>query len=159
MKRTHLSFISGVLAALLVAVKAAPFVVGLVSVSSLAVGCAGSSPGPTSPGGSLPGTWTLESIQPAGEAEQAKPSGATYTLTFTNGAFSTRADCNSCSGPYTLTGQTLVAGPLLACTRAACPTMAFENTYTKLLGGESTVSLSGRTLVMASPRGVLRFKR
>jgi heat shock protein HslJ len=52
-----------------------------------------------------------------------------------------------------------VAGPLLACTRAACPTMAFENTYTKLLGGESTVSLSGRTLVMTSPRGVLRFKR
>jgi heat shock protein HslJ len=139
--------------------EAVGFVASVVLVSSLAVGCAGSSPVPTSPGGSLPGTWTLESIQPAGEAEQARPSGATYTVTFTNGALSTHADCNSCSGPYTLTGQTLVAGPLLACTRAACPTMAFENTYTKLLGGESTVSLSGRTLVMVSPRGVLRFKR
>ena len=139
--------------------EAVGFVVSVVVVSSLAVGCAGSSPVPTSPGGSLPGTWNLESIQPVGEAEQARPSGATYTVTFTNGALTTRADCNSCSGPYTLTGQTLVAGPLLACTRAACPTMAFENTYTRLLGGESTVSLSGRTLMMASPRGVLRFKR
>jgi heat shock protein HslJ len=139
--------------------EAVGFVVSVVFVSSLAVGCAGSSPVPTSPGGSLPGTWNLESIQPVGEAEQARPSGATYTVTFTNGALTTRADCNSCSGPYTLTGQTLVAGPLLACTRAACPTMAFENTYTRLLGGESTVSLSGRTLMMASPRGVLRFKR
>ena len=46
--------------------KGARFVVGLLFVSSLAVGCAGSSPVPTSPGGSLPGTWNLESIQPAG---------------------------------------------------------------------------------------------
>ena len=99
------------------------------------------------------------SIHPAGEVEQAKPSGASYTLTFGEGRLSTRVDCNSCGGSYTLDGQTLVAGPLLACTRAACATMAFENTYTKLLAGESTVSLSDGALVLTSPRGVLRFVR
>ena len=107
----------------------------------------------------LQGPWNLVSIQPAGEAEQVKPSGASYTVTFADGRLSTRVDCNSCAGPYTLDGQTLVAGPSLACTRAACATMAFENTYMKLLEGESTVSLSDGALVLTSPRGVLRFMR
>ena len=43
-----------------------------------------------------------------------------------------------------LAGQTLTVGPSLACTRAACPTMAFENTYTSVLSGVSTVTLSER---------------
>jgi heat shock protein HslJ len=107
----------------------------------------------------LPGTWALVSIQPAGEAEQARPSGASYIVTFADGRLSTRADCNLCGGSYTLNGQTLVAGPLLACTRAACATMAFESVYTRLLAGESTVSLTDGTLVLTSPRGVLRFTR
>jgi len=147
-------------------VTVARVLVNLSFVASFAAGCSGSPAlmSPLSPGSSpdlaslqLPGAWNLVSIQPAGMAEQARPSGATYTLTLGDGRLSTRADCNSCGGTYTLNGETLVAGPSLACTRAACATMAFENAYTKLLGGESTVSLSGGTLVLTSPRGVLRF--
>jgi heat shock protein HslJ len=134
--------------------------VSLSFVASFTLGCAGSTmltfPSELT---ALQGPWNLVSIQPAGEAEQVKPSGASYTVTFADGRLSTRVDCNSCAGPYTLDGQTLVAGPSLACTRAACATMAFENTYTKLLGGESTVSLSDGALVLTSPRGVLRFMR
>ena len=137
----------------------------LISLSfvAFALGCSGSSATLTSPSSldltapQLPGVWNLISIRPAGEAEQAKPSGATYSLTLADGRLSTRADCNTCGGTYTLSGQTLMAAPSMACTRAACPTMAFENTYMKLLGGESTVSLSGGTLELTSPRGVLRF--
>jgi heat shock protein HslJ len=149
--------------------KVVRLLVSVVFVASFAAGCSGSSPAPTSPSSAgsspdltvspFPGTWNLMSIQPAGEAEQARPSGASYTITFADGRLSTRADCNSCDGTYTLTGQTLVAGPSLACTRAACATMPFENAYTRLLAGESTVSLTGGTLVLASPRGVLRFTR
>jgi heat shock protein HslJ len=143
--------------------KNARFLVSLSFVTSFALGCAGSSPLLTSPSSAglsaqtIPGVWNLVSMHPAGEAEQAKPSGANYTVTFGEGRLSTRADCNNCGGSYTLDGQTLVAGPLLACTRAACPTMAFENTYTKLLAGESTVTMSAGVLVLTSPRGVLRF--
>src|SRR5262245_2736153 len=106
----------------------------------------------------LSGTWTLVSIQPAGQADQPTPPGASYTLTFTDGRLSTRVDCNMCNGAFTLSGQTLTAGPLLACTRAACPTMAFESGYTSLLSGESTVSLSNNVLALSSARGALRFK-
>jgi len=134
-------------------------------VIAFAPGCSGSTATLTSPSSpdlmapQLPGTWNLVSIRPAGEAEQAKPSGANYTLTLVDGRLSTRADCNTCGGTYTLSGQTLMAAPSMACTRAACPTMAFENTYMKVLGGESTVSLSGGTMELTSPRGVLRFTR
>jgi heat shock protein HslJ len=141
----------------------------LASFTSL-VGCAESSSAPTSPSpvssGSnsltadqLSGTWNLLSIQSAGQMEQAAPAGASYVLTFADGRLSTRADCNVCSGAFQLSGQTLTAGPALACTRAACPTMAFEITYTTLLSGESIVTLSGNTLVLSSARGVLRFSR
>jgi len=107
----------------------------------------------------LSGTWNLVSIQPAGQADQATPAGASYTLTFADGRLSTRVDCNMCSGTFTLSGQTLTAGPALACTRAACPTMAFESGYTTLLSGENTVMLANNVLALSSARGVLRFTR
>ena len=137
-------------------------------VTSLALGCAESSSTLTTPSTSssspvlsdaIAGTWTLESIQPAGRPDQARPAGATYTLTFAESRLSTRTDCNTCSGAFALSGQTLIAGPALACTRAACPTIAFENAYTSLLGGNSSVTLSQGTLVLSSERGVLRFTR
>jgi len=140
-----------------------------ILLAVLAAGCSGSATNPTSPsagGGSLTltadrvaGTWTLVSMRPAGQAEQIRPAEATYTLSFADGRLSTRADCNNCSGTFSLSGQTLTAGPALACTRAACPTMAFETAYTSILGGESTVALAGDTLVLTSSRGVLRFTR
>jgi heat shock protein HslJ len=99
------------------------------------------------------------SIQPTGQPEQAKPAGATYTMTFADGRLSTRVDCNTCGGTYALSGETLKTGPALACTRAACPTMAFENVYTGMLSGDSTITLSGNTLTLSSARGVLRFSR
>ena len=144
---------------------------GLVVAALLATGCAGSPATPTSPANQSPsagspaltaelaGTWKLQALQPAGDAAQATPAGASYTLTFADGRLSTRADCNLCGGTFALSGQTLTAGPALACTRAACPTMAFESTYTRLLSGDSTVTLTDGTLVLSSERGVLRFTR
>jgi heat shock protein HslJ len=107
----------------------------------------------------LSGTWTLVSIQLTGQADQPTPPGANYTLTFADGRLSTRVDCNVCNGAFTLSGQTLTTGPALACTRAACPTIAFENNYTALLSGDSIVTLSTNILALSSARGVLRFIR
>ena len=136
----------------------------LVVIVALAAGCSTSSATLTSPSSTLTasqlaGTWSLVSIQPAGQDEQATPAGATYAITFADGRLSTRVDCNTCSGPFSLSGGTLTAGPAIACTRAACRTMEFENAYTRILGGEATVTLSGVSLVVSSPRGVLRFAR
>ena len=148
---------------------------GFVAAALLATGCASSAStitSPSSPSGSptspvdqsslsdqLVGTWKLQSLQPGGDVDQTTPAGASYTLTFADGRLSTRADCNTCGGAFILSGQTLTAGPTLACTRAACPTMAFESTYTRLLGGDSNVTVSDGTLVLVSARGVLRFTR
>ena len=151
----------------------------LVVAALLATGCTGSPSTPTSPSSpsgsptsprdqsgsptptvdGLAGTWNLQSLQPEGDVNQTTPAGASYTLTFADGRLTTRADCNRCGGAFTLAGQTLTAGPTLACTRAACPTMAFEATYTRLLGGDSNVTLSDGALVLSSARGVLRFTR
>ena len=158
--------------------KSSPSLVGFVVTALLATGCAGSASTPTSPSslsgsptspvdqsGSAPtvdqlaGTWNLQSLQPVGDVDQTTPAGASYTLTFADGRLSTRADCNMCGGAFILSGQTLTVGPALACTRAACPTMAFEFTYTRLLGGDSTVTLSDNILVLSSARGVLHFTR
>jgi len=107
----------------------------------------------------LTGTWNLLSIQSAGRAEEGVPQGASYALTFGDGRLSTRADCNLCTGSFRLSEQTLTAGPALACTRAVCPTAAFESAYTTLLSGNSTVTLAGNTLVLSSARGLLRLAR
>ena len=156
--------------------------VSVVVAALLATGCSGSASTPTSPSSpsgsptspvdqpprsgtpaptvdQLAGTWNLQSLQEAGDVDQTTPAGASYTLTFADGRLSTRADCNVCGGPFALSGLTLTAGPTLACTRAACPTMAFESTYMRLLGGDSTVTLSDGALVLSSVRGVLHFAR
>ena len=107
----------------------------------------------------LEGTWTLAWIERAGEAKQNRPFDASYTLSFSDGRLSTRVDCNSCGGSFSVNGTTLTAGPNLACTRAACPTMAFENAYTAILSGDSSVVVTGSTLTLSSARGQLQFVR
>jgi heat shock protein HslJ len=141
----------------------------LIVVGFFTVGCSDSPSTPTSPSagagslaltaGQLAGTWTLTSMQVAGQAIQAAPAGATYNLSLADNRLSTRVDCNTCSGAFALSGNMLTAGPALACTRAACPTMAFETAYTSILSGESTVAMSGNTLVLSSARGALYFTR
>lgn len=138
----------------------------MVAAAAACSSTPGTPTSPTADSGSLAlsaeqlvGTWTLASIQAAGQAAQPAPSGATYTLSLADGRLSTRADCNTCAGTFTLNGSTLQAGPALACTRAACPTMAFESVYASILGGDSAVTLSGSSLVLTSARGTLSFTR
>lgn len=107
----------------------------------------------------LAGTWRLTSMQVSGAANQTVPSGAVYTMTLENGLLSTQADCNVCNGAVSLDGTALTIGPALACTRAACQTMAFESAYTSMLTGTSTVSVAERTLILSSTRGILTFTR
>jgi heat shock protein HslJ len=120
---------------------------------------AGQVAGPAYTAAQLEGSWTLVSIEPAGAAKQNRPFDAVYTLSFSEGRMSTRVDCNTCGGSYSVNAGVLTAGPTLACTRAACPTMAFENAYTSILGGDSNIVVTGSTLTLSSPRGTLQFVR
>jgi heat shock protein HslJ len=131
----------------------------LLAAVLFAAACAESPTTPSLTADRLTGTWSVMSIQLAGQVEQPAPADAVYTLTFADGRLSTRADCNTCGGAFVLSGPTLTAGPALACTRAACPTMAFENSYTRLLAGDSTMTMTEDTLVLSSVRGTLRLLR
>ena len=143
--------------------------VALVLAVATGAACSESAVSPTSPSSAsgssavtaerLTGTWRLTTLQAEGQALQLVPSNATYDLTFADGRLSTRADCNICNGAFTVSGQTLTAGPILACTRAACQTMDFEQAYTRILAGDSTAVVSGNTLLLTSPRGRLTFQR
>ncbi len=141
----------------------------LTLAATFAVGCATTPVSPSSPSEAsgtttltadqIAGTWTLSSMQTAGQAEQPVPSGATYRLTLGDDRISTTADCNVCSGGVVFGNRAVTIGPLLACTRAACPTMAFESSYVTTLAGDSAVRLEGDAFTMTSSRGILRFRR
>lgn len=146
----------------------APTILALAMVTGAAA-CASNPASPTSPSATAGpaaltadqagGTWTLTSIQRVGQAEQPAPNGATYDLAFAEGRVSARADCNRCSGSVAIDGESVTVGPALACTRAACPTMAFENDFVGILAGDSIAKVDGNTLTLSSSRGVLRFRR
>jgi heat shock protein HslJ len=137
-----------------------------VAGASACSSASSSATAPSSVGGStnltasqVSGTWTLTSIQPANGTEQAAPASAIYSLTLDGERISSQVDCNRCGGQMKLDGSTLTLGPLFACTKAACPTMAFESAYLSLLSGDSDARAGSNTLTLSSTRGVLRFRR
>jgi heat shock protein HslJ len=105
------------------------------------------------------GAWTLATLQSPGQAAVAPPAGATLGLEIADGRAAITADCNRCSGQAAIGESSLTVGPLLACTRAFCPSAPFDDAFLKALAGESAATLDGNTLTLASDRGVLRFRR
>ena len=119
--------------------------------------CSGTPASPSST--ALTGTWRITTIQPAGQAVQAAPAGAAYELTFDGSRVSARVDCNTCSGAFMLAGSSLMIGPGLACTRAACATAAFESAVVGILGGSHEISATSSTLMLNSSRGTVTLAR
>ena len=131
----------------------------ILLVSMLAVaGCSNNSatsPTPTS----VDGVWRIVSIQPSSQAVQTAPVGAQYQIGFENDRAFLRVDCNTCTGPFTLSGGTLTIGPGLACTRAACSTAAYESAVVSLLSGAHQMSATQHNLTLTSSRGTVLLQR
>ena len=131
----------------------------ILVISMLAVaGCSDNtqtSPTPTS----VDGVWRIISIQPASQAVQTAPVGAQYQIGFENDRAFLRVDCNTCTGPFTLSGGTLTIGPMLACTRAACSTAAYESAVVSLLSGAHQMSATLHNLTLTSSRGTVVLQR
>jgi heat shock protein HslJ len=103
------------------------------------------------------GTWRLASLQRAGQPAEAVPAGANFSVRVAQSLHVT-ADCNLCTGAWSLSGNTLSVGPL-ACTLAACRTMPFDTTFVSLVSGASTATQQGDTLTLSSGHGTLVFRR
>jgi heat shock protein HslJ len=127
----------------------------------LALACAACSSTPSSPSSSelLSGTWRIASIQVAAQPAEPAPAGATYEVTFEGSRISARVDCNACSGSFLMNGSSLMIGPSLACTRAACATAAFENAVVNLLPGTHQLSTTATTMTLNSGRGSVTLAR
>jgi heat shock protein HslJ len=128
--------------------------IGLVG----AFGCADDTPTSPTPD-SVDGVWRIISIQPPGQPVQTAPVAAQYQIGFENDRAFLRVDCNTCTGPFILSGSTLAIGPTLACTRAACPTASFESAVVSMLSGAHEISATVHNLTLTSTRGTVLLQR
>jgi len=119
----------------------------------------GACSGPTSPSNDaaleerIGGRWTLAAQKVEGQAETAPPAGTVFGIEIADARVAVVADCNRCNGPTFVGDNTITVGPALACTRAFCSSAPFDNTFVRLLAGESTATMDGQTLVLRSERG------
>ena len=103
------------------------------------------------------GSWSLVAFDLVSGQSVPVPDGSRYTLTLqSDPQASVRADCNLCSGSYSLSGNSLDFG-LMACTRAACPADSLEMPYLEALGSTSSYARTSEELLLQYEGGVMRF--
>jgi heat shock protein HslJ len=127
----------------------------LLILAASAVGC---DENPVSPTPIVNVTWKLESVARVGNATITVPNPDQFTVRFeSNSNMSVRADCNSCSGRYSLDGSSISVGNL-ACTLIACPMPGVDQIFTAALQNARTATASGNQLVMTGPDYTLTFR-
>lgn len=127
----------------------------LLILAASAVGC---DENPVSPTPIVNVTWKLESVARVGNATITVPNPDQFTVRFeSNSNMSVRADCNSCSGRYSLDGSSISVGNL-ACTLIACPMPGVDQIFTAALQNARTATASGNRLVMTGPDYTLTFR-
>ena len=126
-----------------------------VAVMTIATACGES---PTSPSDLTGKMWRLVAIEPATGPSIAVADGSRYWIEFlTETRLSARADCNTCSGSYTLSGTTVTIGPL-ACTRAFCGEASLDTLFTQGLTDARELTLDEQLLQIKSPTTTLKFR-
>lgn len=132
--------------------KARPLLLLILAVG--AVGCDENPVGPTI----VNVTWKLETVARVGSPTITVPNPDQFTVRFENNSnLTVRADCNSCSGRYSLDGSSISIGNL-ACTLIACPTPGLDQIFTQALQNARTARTSGNQLVMTGPDYTLTFR-
>ena len=106
------------------------------------------------------GVWKLQTLQRAGAATVttvAQPE--RYTIEFRPDLqLDVKADCNGCSGPYTLSGSSLQVGGLV-CTRVACPADSIDQAFLAVLQGAQTHGVTDEVLTITSTAGEMTLRR
>jgi heat shock protein HslJ len=113
--------------------------------------------GPTTPSEiAIPGiTWKLRSIQRAGSVTIDIPVPERFTVLFRDDQRAVvRADCNTCTGRYELSGSNLQLGSL-ACTRAFCGADSPDASFLHALAVAASAARNGRTLTLSGAGTVL----
>jgi heat shock protein HslJ len=113
----------------------------------------------TGPSAVVGGVWKLFNMQPANSSGVAIPQPENYTVEFKDAdQLSVRADCNSCSGSYQISGDSLHVG-LMACTQVYCGPASLDSQYLAILGSATSFGVEDGVLTIHSPQGTLRYTR
>jgi heat shock protein HslJ len=101
----------------------------------------------------LTGSWRITALLPGART----PSQAT-TISFDGARLHFYAGCNRAVGTYTVTGDTLRAGPV-ALTMMYCPDMTVEQHLCMALAEPLHLDLRDDLLVVTGPRGGFQARR
>jgi heat shock protein HslJ len=128
----------------------------LLILAAGAAGCDDDSP--LSPTTVTNVTWKLETIERVGSPTISVPNPEQYTLRMEDdGRVLVRADCNTCSGRYTLSGSSLSLNSV-ACTKAFCTLASLDGNYAAALERIQSVTITGSQLVVRGSDFTLRFR-
>jgi heat shock protein HslJ len=113
----------------------------------------------TSPSAVIGGVWKLQSLEIPGRGLVQVPVPANYTVEFKEGGLlAIKADCNSCSGTYSISGESMKISAS-ACTAAYCGTASLDTAFLAVLNNSNTFEVSGSDLTINSPQGIAHLKR
>jgi heat shock protein HslJ len=119
------------------------------------MGCGDS---PTSPSDITGRMWRLVSIEPSSGPSTVVTDSSRYWIEFISETrLSARADCNTCSGNYKLSGTTVSIGAL-ACTRAFCGETSLDTVFLQGLSDANTLTLDDQLLELESAARTLKFR-
>lgn len=131
---------------------------GVVLIGLLALSLAPSCGKPsTAPSEVIGGVWKIRSIETYSGSVIGIANTAGYTVEFKDGGkLAARADCNQCSGTYSISGNSLTVSAL-ACTRAYCGSSSYDVAFLNILSNATTFGVVGIELRIESPKGTLRM--
>ena len=131
---------------------------GLIVVIALfAVGCGDDDL--TSPSTVIGGVWKLQSLEIPGKGLVQIPIPANYTVEFKDGGqVAIKADCNSCSGTYSISGEAMKISAM-ACTTAFCGSASFDTAFLAVLNSANTFGVKDGELTINSLQGIARLRR
>jgi heat shock protein HslJ len=113
----------------------------------------------TGPSAVMGGVWKLQSLEATGIGLVNIPQPSNYTVEFKDGGqLAVKADCNSCSGTYTISGESLTVNAM-ACTLAFCGSASFDTAFLAVLTNAQTFGVKNNELTINSPKGVARMNR
>lgn len=104
--------------------------------------------------------WKLQEFSLDGGAALAVRNPANYTVTFTaDGTAYIKADCNNCSGSYSVGGSQMTFGQSMACTMAACGAASYDSQFLSALASTSSSEIKNGELYLTYQGGTLHFAK
>jgi heat shock protein HslJ len=129
----------------------------VLAIALLSVGC--DDDVLTGPSAVIGGVWKLQSLEIPGRGLVQIPQPANYTVEFKDGGqVAIKADCNSCSGTYSISGESMKI-TASACTTAFCGSASFDTAFLAVLNNANTFGVVDSELTINSLQGIARLRR